>query len=372
MQIDPHKLVKLFLELAQIDAVSRQERPVADYIIHYLSQLNMPVEEDDTGPKIQGNCGNLITRRFPDQSGSSPVLLMAHLDTVSSTAQLKPVIEQGIIHSDGTTILGGDNRAGVALILYILTELATRNLSHRNLEIVFSVAEEVGMYGASHLDFSRIHSREGYVLDCSHKPGGYVAVTPTAIDFKVDFIGRAAHSGVNPDNGINALSMAIEVLANFPVGQLDSQTVSNIGIINGGTAINIVPERVSIVGEIRSFNQEKINSLRHQFEADFTGATQKYGGRIESNFATGFQGFKLNHQTAVKRLEAAFIQLGLTPTPLTYFGGSDANVLNSRGITAVNLGIGVKNPHSYQEQIAIQDLVDVAQLLLLLLEVKDA
>jgi len=360
------------LELACIDGVSLKERAVADFIKKRLQAVKIDVEEDDTAQKTGGNCGNLIIRMCPHNHDVGSLVLMAHLDTVTSTKGLKPIQQNGLITSDGTTILGGDDRAGVALILYILEEIKTRSLRHRNFEVVFSVAEEIGLLGALNLDVSRLLSGEGYILDCSRKPGSYVTRTPTALYFRAEFIGRSAHAGVSPEKGINALSMVIEFLNNVPVGKIDDQTVANVGTIQGGTGTNVVPDKITICGEIRSLSQSRIASFQRAAEADALAIATKYGGQSTLTFSTGFEGFSLDTSVpTVKHLEDKIHLLGLTPHPLTYYGGSDANVLNQRGITAVTIGIGCNNPHSQDENIAIQDLVHSADLLMQLLSIEE-
>ncbi len=373
MKVDQERLIQLFLELVEIDGVSLKEKRVANAIKERLSQNGLSFYEDDAASKINGNCGNLIIQYFNDSAKDDSILLLAHLDTVQSTANLKAIVENGVIRSDGSTILGGDDRTGVAIILYVIEDIARRKLRHRNFEVVFSVAEELGMYGTLALDFSKLHSHSGYIFDCSREAGCYVATTPTAIDFQIDFYGKAAHSGVAPEKGINALSMAIELTRKIPVGRVDEQTVANVGTINGGAAINVVPDNVRITGEIRSFSRTKIDSICENIQKDAATISKNYGAQIDVNFTTGFEGFHLdNNQRIIYELEKNMNALSLKPGPLRYYGGSDANVLNANGITAVNIGVGVNNPHSRNEFVVIDDFVNVTKLLMRLLEVEDA
>jgi tripeptide aminopeptidase len=288
---------------------------------------------------------------------------MAHLDTVSSTRSINPVLKSGLITSDGTTILGADDRAGVAVILHVLETLAALNGRHRSVQVVFSVAEELGMFGSSRLNSGLLKAREGYILDCSRPVGCYVARTPTAVDIQFEFTGKASHSGVAIENGINAISMALEVLADFPVGRVDPDTTANIGTIQGGTAVNVVPEKVTAKGEIRSFNPDRIEALKERLQKKSKVVAEKYRGKAKIDFTVGFKGFHLKPDLPViKRLESVCQRLDISTDPLVYYGGSDANVMNGMGIQAVNLGIGVKNPHSKNEQIAMKDLVSITEV----------
>ena len=372
MEINSEHIVEQFIQLARIDGVSFKERQIADQVMARVKSWNYECIEDSAAQSIGGNTGNLIIRIPGKNTSSSPLLLAAHLDTVASTSGLEPVIRDGIISSDGSTILGADNRAGIALILYTLELLKNSKFDHRPLEIVFTVAEEKGMFGARALDFGSLHAKEGYILDCSRRPGAYVATTPTALDFNIAFLGRASHAAVSPEKGINALSMAMQALVDFPVGRIDADTVANIGSVKGGHATNVVPDRIEVSGEIRSFEQARLNELRQLLCEKTHHVAEKMGGKIEIDFKNGFTGFKLLPQDpAVRRLEKALRKLGYTPEPLVYYGGSDANVFNNKHMTAVNIGIGASNPHSHQECIHIKDLVDGAKLILDLVR-KDA
>lgn len=369
--IDQTRITELFLELVKIDGISLHERAVADYILKHLKRLNISGFEDNAATLVQGNCGNLVIKKNGGLETSPPLLLTAHMDTVLSTEKLIPVNENGVIKSDGTTILGADDRCGVALILYLLEYLITNDLKHRNLEIVFSVSEELGMFGTSALDYTQILAREALVLDSSRPPGFYVLRTPTTIDFEIEFIGGSPGTGMSQQNGINALLMANEFLNRFPLGQIDTETVTNVGTIQGGNAVNIIPPNVKIAGEMRSFNSETLKFLQSQIMSDTEIIEAKSGGEIIIRFTTVFEGFELNGDLPfVQHLDNAIETLGLTPEPLIYFGGSDANVLNSRGILAINLGIGVQNPHSFNEQIKIDDLVTMVNLLLKIIGAK--
>ncbi len=367
--MDQQKLLNLFLELVKIDAVSLQERPVADYISRRVGALGIEVFEDQAGQKVQGNAGNLIIRLPGAVPDDEPLLLLAHMDTVSSTAGLKPVLDNGILRSDGNTILGVDNRAGVALILYVIQELLERKINHRSLEIVFTVGEELGMLGAMALDFARLKARQGFVFDCTAVPGGYVASTPTAYDFKIQFTGRPAHSAVAPEKGINALSMAAQVMSGFPVGRVSEHSVANFGTIHGGSADNVVPDQVALTGEIRSFHTDEITAMQESLLSLCGAASAKWGGTCTPAFYLSFQGFQFTPEMPlVQRLHRAFQHAGVAPQPLVYYGGSDANVFNQHGVHIINTGIGANNPHSRDEHIRLGDMVKGYEILMRLIE----
>jgi len=371
MKLDKNRLVQIFLDLVRIDGVSLNERGVANHVKSFLSDLDIDCVEDDVGNRIHGNCGNVIATKKGSLDRDS-ILLMAHLDTVSSTKDLVPIIRDDKIHSSGNTILGADDRAGVAVILYLLEEISRNNYTHRDVEVVFSVAEELGMYGSQELDTNRLKSREGIILDCSRPLGSFVQHTPTAIDFTINIRGKAAHSGVAPEKGVNALLMSVKLVESMlPIGRIDDDTVANIGTINGGTAINVIPDQVKMTGEIRSFNDVTLKRIMSVYEKSASDIASEYGGKIDVAFETGFQGFKLDSDLdIICELKRIFAELDFDSNALRYYGGSDANVMNSKNIQTVNIGVGVNNPHSYDEYIGINDLYMTAHVISAILEVE--
>ncbi len=366
-----NSLVELFLQLVQIDAVSLQERPVAEFIKQKFQQWRIDVYEDQAGQQLGGDCGNLIVRLPAHRHTGPALLLLAHMDTVHSTAGVQVRETDGVLRSDGRTILGVDNRAGVALILQLLQEIVENDLAHPSLEIVFTVAEELGMLGSLALDFNQLTARAGFVFDCTAVPGGYVASTPTAYDFKIRFQGRPAHSAVAPEKGVNALSMALEVMNGFAVGRVNEHTVANIGTVHGGTADNVVPDLVNLTGEFRSFREDEIFRLQQQLRLLCRTSAEKFGGQCEPSFTLSFQGFHFSAEMPlVQRLHRACHQAGVAPDPLIYYGGSDANVFNSRGVQVINTGIGANNPHSHEEHIRTADLAKGFEILLHLIDME--
>lgn len=242
MEIHSNLWISIFLDLVKLDAVSKQERPVADYIHRFLNDLNIPTREDHTGKRISGNCGNVIAKiSSTGHSGPAQFSLTAHMDTIQSTRGIQPQVMNGIITSDGQTILGADNRAGIAIILYLVRNIRHQNLPHIPFEVIFTVGEETRLYGSTHLDLSMVESRTAYVLDSSADPGAFVYAAPGATEFAINFIGKASHAAVNPEQGINALSMAGDLIYQFKVGKFTDDTTINFGKISGGEANNIVP-----------------------------------------------------------------------------------------------------------------------------------
>jgi tripeptide aminopeptidase len=365
MEIDQRRLIDIFFDLIAIEAVSKKEKPVATYIKNFLSHLNITSQEDGTGKKINGSSGNIIAKICSGSTnGSIPISFAAHMDTVKSTNGIKPQINNGVITSDGSTILGADNRAGIAMILYLVESLKNQNTPHVPFEIIFTVGEETGLYGSTNLDLDLVESRVCYILDSSADPGYLVYAAPGATDFEIEFHGKASHAAVNPTQGINALSMAGYLLQHYSVGQIDEDTTINFGKIKGGEANNVVPPHVHLTGEIRSFYKEKVEKHYNDLQIHLEAIESMFGGKCELRSEVAFPGFVLDvNDESIQRLISCMQAVGLEPRPIRYHGGSDANVLNSRGILSVDLGIGAKNPHSTEEYIKIADMNSIERLI---------
>ncbi|UCF63056.1 MAG: M20/M25/M40 family metallo-hydrolase [bacterium] len=365
MAPDEDRLIQIFFDLVAINAISKQEKPVADYIRKFLGYLDIEATEDQTGEKINGTTGNIIAKITQGGQTNIPGFsFAAHMDTVKATQGIQPQIKHGTIYSDGNTILGADNRAGIAMILYLVENLKKNNLAHLPFEIIFTVGEETGLYGSTNLNLNLVQSRLAYILDSSADPGYFVYSAPWAMDFEIEFLGKASHAAVNPEKGINALSMAGDLIQNFKVGKIDSHTTINFGKISGGEASNVIPSRIILSGEIRSFYQKNIDKYHAELVTQLQRIQTKFNGKYNLRSESAFPGFVLDRESeAIQRLSECMKSVGLDPHPIRYHGGSDANVLNNRGIVAIDLGIGAKNPHGFDEHIKIQDMIDIVRLI---------
>lgn len=372
MQINQDRLIQIFFDLISISATSKQEKPVADYIRAFLKRMKITAVEDHAGQLVGGNTGNIIAQIRPAGNNASiQFCLAAHMDTVKPTSGIHPQFQDGKIITDGHTILGADNRAGIALILYLVESLQSVR-SFIPFEIVFTIGEETGLYGSTHLDLGLLDSRVAYILDSSADPGCYVYAAPVAVDFTINFIGKASHAAVNPQDGINAISMAAYLIQNFAVGKVNNETTINFGKIQGGEANNIIPAQVTLSGEIRSFLRSDIDELFQKLMNELHNTEKMFSGKCFLEREEAFPGFELDQKNeAIRRLISCFQEIGLKPQPLRYHGGSDANVLNNRGMVAIDLGIGAKNPHSLDEYIRLDHLLVMEQLLHRLVMTKD-
>lgn len=362
--VNASRIVKEFLELVQVDSVSGKERHIADLLKAKLSALGLVVHEDNAGKKVGSGTGNIIGR-LPG-SGSGPVLLLcAHMDTVEPGRGIKPRVEEGVIRSSGDTVLGADDKAGIAAILEAVRLVNEHRIEHGGLEVVFTIWEEGGLFGSKNLDYSLITARTGFVLDSSGPPGTTIIRAPSEDKIEFNIKGKAAHAGINPADGINAIQVAAHAIAQMKLGRIDHETTTNIGVISGGKAINIVPESVTVQGEIRSLDARKREAQTAKMCGIIKKVAEEFGAATEIITETMYPGYNLDKDSLPARIAVkAAENLGLVPRLEKTGGGSDANILNNLGIAAVVLGIGMKKVHTTEEYITVADLVENARYLL--------
>lgn len=353
--VNQDRLIDTFLELVQIDSPSGQEQAIGLHLQARLRALGLETRLD--------KAGNLIGRL---KGGTGlPLLLSAHMDTVGNDTGIKPVIRDGVIYSDGTTILGADDKSGVAAILETLAVLRERRLPHPSLEVVISVGEEQGLQGARQVDTAQLQARCGIVLD-SGGPIGHIVVSAPSQDSLVFTVhGRTAHAGAEPEKGINAIRVAAEAIAAIPLGRVDEETTSNVGRIEGGTARNIVPDRVTVIGEARSRDDAKLERLTATIVEAFQQAAARYGASVEADVTRAYNSYHITEdEPVVRAVTAAARSLGHVVELRASGGGTDGNIYNAAGIPCIVLSTGMADVHTPHEHIAISDLVASAGLLL--------
>jgi tripeptide aminopeptidase len=358
----PSGLVSLFLDAIRIEAQSLHERPMADFVRRHLDGSSIEIREDATAPLFNGECGNLICIP-PGFDPSRPALaLLAHLDTPRPTQNVHPVVTDTLIQSDGTTALGVDNRAGTAVLLHTLRQYAT-NGGPGNFIVVFTVGEELGLYGSKYVDLSPYNITACFVFDCSKRPGTFIQSAVGCSLYTATFIGKPSHAAVSPEKGISAIRMASEAIGRVKLGRLNPAMTANIGTIKGGTATNVVPERCTIEGEVREFDPSPIREYLAGIQKTFQSVAEEHGGSMEFTSCSDFEPFRLGADSTAMRLTTEVMKaVHLNPHPIEYLGGSDANMLNAKGVPAVNLGIGAQNPHGDDEFILLEDLFKTEEI----------
>jgi len=356
------ELLSLFLRLAPIDGVSHKERAIADEVTAILRAAGIDVFEDESAPVVKGNTGNLLCFPAGFRDDASAIMLEAHLDTVQPTGSLKIIVKEDRVCSDGSTILGADNRMGLSILVDLLLHADEIPSPRKNFFVALTVGEETGLYGAAALDLSKQKVSAAFVFDCSKRPGIYIRESVGLYEYTAQFVGKAAHAGVAPEEGVSAIALAASAISKIRLGRLDPETTSNIGKIYGGEATNIVPERVTVEGEVRSFSPDRIREELRRIEQIFHESVVGSGRLVFSAYSEFEPYVHKPDAPAVVELEAAIRRAGLTPEPIRYMGGSDANKYNAKGIPAVNIGIGAQKPHSVEEFFLLEDLFKSSEI----------
>ncbi len=364
-------VLELFTELAAIPSPPGEERAVADRVSTYLEALALEVDEDDAGPRIGSDAGNLLAR-LPATSpnGGVPIFLCAHLDTVPPTAALEPVVEDGVVRNAGGTILGADNKAAVAAMLEAARRILAENRPHAGIELLFTPKEEVGLQGAKAFDSSRLEAETGFVFDQGAPIGEVVLGAPYARQIEVVIRGRAAHAGMAPEEGRSAIAAASRAIADLRLGRLDDETTANVGLITGGTAKNIVPERCSFSIDVRSHSEQKLSGLVREILETITFAAGLEQCEAETTVGESYRGYRFNRGDLPVALACeALRRAGVEPKLGLTGGGADANVFNERGKACVNLANGMMQIHTPDEHIAVADLERMVDVTLSLVDV---
>jgi tripeptide aminopeptidase len=373
------RLAATFRALAETSSLSRLEAKLAGGLRRELESLGAETWVDDSGPRTGSDTGNLIAR-LKGSRDVPPLLLNAHMDTVGPAENVAVRFDDGVFTSDGTSILGADDKSAIAVILEALRVMRERQLPHGPLEIVFTTCEEVGLVGAKNLDFSRINARFGYALDGSDTEG-IITQAPSSNRFEIRVVGKDAHAGAHPEQGINAIHLAAKALAGLTIGRIDRETTCNIGMIEGGRATNIVPPLVSLQGEARSHDEEKLERLTQEILGAFERvvcehrATAGQDGlpRLESRVVKNYFKTRIpeNHRL-VRLARQAAERLGRPMRTKISGGGSDANIFFEHGISLGILGTGMREIHTTREFVRLDDMVRAAELLLEIIQVHSA
>jgi len=369
--IDRKRLAETFKFLVQIDSVSREEGVIADEIKKRLESMGAETFVDNAGDKIGGNSGNLIAK-FKGNTQAPPLLLNAHMDTVEPGRGVTAVLENGTFTSDGTTILGADDKSAIAILLETLTILKENDLAYGPLELVFTVCEEIGLQGAKHLDLSAVTATYGFALDATDTEG-IVTRAPSANHLEFTVHGKDAHAGAAPEKGINAISLASKAIAKLELGRIDRETTCNIGIIEGGIATNIVPNLVKVKGEVRSHDDEKLDNITNKIVFAFTETIENYKKmnandelpRVEINIKKDFPRTHIpDDHPVIKLATRAAENLGRKMKTKTTGGGADANIFFEKDIFTGVLGTGMRDMHTVRESVKLDDMVRTTELLL--------
>lgn len=358
------RIVKKFLEYVQIDSETKNELEFSNKIKDELEELGLSVYIDKAGEKSGSNTGNVVAK-LKGNKDVQTILFSAHMDTVTPGNGIKPVIKDGVIYSDGTTILGADDKAGIAAVIEAIKVLKEENIDHGDIEIVFSIYEEGGLYGAKNLEYEKLEAKKAYVLDSGGSPGEIIVKGPAQDKIEAKIIGVPAHAGLCPEEGISSIQVAAAAINKMNLLRIDEETTANIGIISGGQATNIVCPEVTITGEARSLVDDKLDKQTAHMVQTIEEACKEFGAKAQIDTSRAYSAFSVDEKDDIVILaKEACENLGFKTQIVASGGGSDTNILNKNGIKAINLGIGMKKCHTLEEHISIKDLVNSSKLVL--------
>lgn len=379
--VERPRIQEEFLELCAIPSLSRQEGRIARRLETILKTMGATVDVDGAGEKVGGDTGNLLAR-FPGTAPAAPPLLLsAHMDTVGPAERITTVLDGDIVRTDRSSVLGGDDKSGIAAIFEAIRVVRERAIPHGEIEVLLTICEESGLVGARHFDASRLHARRGLVLDVDGV-GELITRAPGANRLIVSIDGLEAHAGICPERGISAIQVAADAIAGMRLGRLDAETTANIGVIQGGLASNIVPNRVVLRGETRSLDDAKLRDQTEHMRRRFEEAAARHGATVDGRERRARATVEIEHQydrldvadqaDIVRMATRAAAALGRPLPTRATGGGSDANIFAARGIEVANLACGMRDIHTVDEWVDVRDLVSTAELLVELIRLNAA
>jgi len=350
-----------FLDLVRISSPTGRERLVAEYAAEALRAAGCSVRYDDTMHVTGADVGNLIAR-LPATAPGPVLAFSAHMDCVQPCEDVVPVIDGGVVRSSGDTVLGGDDKVGVAAIIEAIRRLAGER--HPEIVALLTVSEEQGLLGAKALSAEDASADVCLVLDADGAVGGIVTAAPTHYTFTAMFQGRSSHAGVEPEKGISAIAMAASAIDRLALGRLDEITTANIGVISGGSATNVVAPTCMVTGECRSLDTERVEAVRSEMDATLRKAAEDAGGAVDVAWNLEYRGFAVAEGSdALTLVEGACSDIGVEPRPFATGGGSDGNILSALGMPTLVLASGMSKVHSTAEELEIVQLERLTDLL---------
>ena len=362
------RVLDTFLEAVRIDSPSGEEATFARWCVDRLTALGCDVRVDGTAEATGSDVGNVIAELAATAAGAT-IVLSAHLDTVEPGRGIEPIVEDGVVRSARDTVLGSDDKAGIAVILEALSVLRETGRPHARIRVLLTTGEEVGLRGAHAIDAADCAGDVALVLDAAGEVGGIVIGAPTHCTFTATFHGVAAHAGVHPEKGRSAVLMAARAIALMPIGRLDAQTTSNVGAISGGGATNVVPAECVLRGECRSLDAARVAEVRDAMDAAMRSAAGEAGGSVDVEWKKEYDGYQYGDgDPALAIVEAGVRAAGFEPYLFFTGGGSDANVLTSKGLPSIALSCGMTDVHGTGETIAVAEMEALVRVLVATLD----
>ncbi|MDQ0205632.1 M20/M25/M40 family metallo-hydrolase [Alkalicoccobacillus murimartini] len=362
--VNENRLKDEFIELVQIDSETGSEGEIAKVLKQKFEALGLDVYEDAAAEKTGYGAGNIIaTLAASDENGTnSPIYFTSHMDTVLPGIGVKPQVKDGYVITDGTTILGADDKAGIAAMFEAIRLLKEQGMSHGVIQFVITVGEESGLIGARVLERDRLLAEYGYALDSDGPVGDIIVAAPTQAKINAKIYGRTAHAGVEPEKGISAITVAAKAVSRMPLGRIDKETTANIGRFEGGSQTNIVCDYVEVLAEARSLEESKLNKQVQKMKKGFEEAAELMGTSVEVDIQITYPGYKKSEaDQVVQTAQAALTSIGRNPKLLESGGGSDANIISGLGIPTVNLAVGYEKIHTKEERMPLLELTKTVE-----------
>ncbi len=369
--MNKERLRDTFFELVKINSETKDERNIADILTTKMKDLGFEVVEDDSAQRSGHGAGNLIATMKGNVSAVDPIYFTCHMDTVVPGLDIKPELrEDGYIYSDGTTILGADDKAGIAALFEMIRVIKEQDKPHGDIQFIITAGEESGLMGAKAMDASLITAKYGYAVDSDGKVGGIVTSAPYQAKLYTTIHGKTAHAGVAPEKGVSAINIAAKSIAAMTLGRIDAETTANIGSFAGGRATNIVCDEATIVAEARSIRPNKLDKQTEHMTSTFARIAEKMGGSAETRVEHMYPGFNFTEKDLVVQTAMTAVKnIGRSPELLSSGGGSDGNVFNGAGIPTVTLSVGYEEIHTTKERMPVEELNKLTELLLEIIDV---
>ena len=359
--INKNRLLKTFIELVEVNSPSFHEEKIGRLLTAMLTDRGCKVINQRYNQSF-----NLVAYKKGNIRKIPSLLLSGHMDTIESTEGIQfSILPEDRVSSTGNTVLGADDKSALAQILEALSVLQENDIPHGDLEIVFTSAEEKGLHGAKNLEFERIISRCGLVLDSGGSVGRLVIAAPTHVTYEMRISGKSAHAGIEPERGISAIRLASEIISSIPNGRISAETTANIGIITGGTATNVVPKEVLISGELRSHDEKVLRKTKKNIFDTARRIVKNNKAGIRIHEVEEYQAFRINEGDSFLQFMTKVVSdCGIKPLHVITGGGSDANIFNKQGIKTINISTGMQKVHSSEEFILLKDLYRGSQVVL--------
>ncbi|MBI9111441.1 M20/M25/M40 family metallo-hydrolase [Maridesulfovibrio ferrireducens] len=360
--INKDRILSLFLDLVKIDSPSLKEKNVADYLCSLMQDKGYEIIKDNAGKACGGNTGNIFVQ-IPATGDGDPIAFSAHMDCVNPCCGVVPVVKDDVVYSSGDTVLGGDDKAGLAIMIEALKHLEEESIPHPEIYLMFSICEESGMHGAKNMDATLLPAKNVIVLDSGGAVGTIVIKAPAKAGIKIVFKGKSAHAGITPESGISAIQIAAEAVTHMNLLRIDKETTANLGSIEGGGSTNIVTEQVTLSAEARSTNEESLQSQLDHMKKCCVDAADNFGGACDFDYEISYPALHVDESSMLlAKVEQSCKNISLSSSRVSTGGGSDSNILYGKGYDVLTLGIGMSKVHTVEEFIKIKSMTDCAEL----------